>query len=193
MNRVEAMQIFLRVAELSSFTRTAESLALPKASVSTAVQQLEETLGTRLLHRTTRKVQLTQDGQAYYERCKDVLDDLDELDSMFQNGGEALRGRLRVDMPTGVARNFVLPQLPQFLGTHPAIELELSSTDRRVDLVREGYSWCRFCICAGTALVRYRAECVRIGFCTETPPSTTGDFSCKLPLISGSSSRWCSA
>jgi DNA-binding transcriptional LysR family regulator len=139
MNRVEAMQMFTRVAELSSFTRAAESLTLPKASVSTAVQRLEAALGTRLLHRTTRKVQLTQDGQAYFERCKDLLDDLDELDAMFQEGGQTLRGRLRVDMPTGVARNFILPALPQFLDAHPDIELELSSTDRRVDLVREGF------------------------------------------------------
>jgi len=139
MNRPEAMRIFVRVAELAGFTRAAESLGLPKASVSTAVQQLETSLGVRLLHRTTRKVQLTQDGQAFYERCKDLLADLDELQSMFQQGEQALRGRLRVDMSSGVARNFIIPHLPQFLRAHPQIELELSSTDRRVDLVREGF------------------------------------------------------
>ena len=135
----EAMQIFVRVAELASFTQAAERLGLPKARVSTAVQQLEATLGTRLLHRTTRKVQMTQDGQAFYERCKDVLADMDELQAMFQQGGQALRGRLRVDMPTGAARNIVIPRLPEFLGAHPQLELEISSTDRRVDLVREGF------------------------------------------------------
>ena len=139
MNRLEAMQIFARVAELASFTRAAESLGMPKASASNAVQQLESALGTRLLHRTTRKVQLTQDGQAFYERSKDLLADMDELQSMFQQGEQALRGRLRVDMPSGVARNFIVPRLPQFLQAHPQIELELSSTDRRVDLVREGF------------------------------------------------------
>jgi DNA-binding transcriptional LysR family regulator len=139
MNRLEAMQTFVRVAEQASFTRAAESLGLPKASVSTAVQQLEGALGTRLLHRTTRRVQLTQDGQAYYERCKDLLADFDELHTLFQRDEQSLRGRLRVDMPGGMARKHVLPRLPQFLAAHPQIELELSSTDRFVDLVREGF------------------------------------------------------
>jgi DNA-binding transcriptional LysR family regulator len=138
-NRLEAMQIFVRVAELAGFTRAADSLGLPKASVSTAVQQLETSLGARLLHRTTRKVQLTQDGRVFYERCKDLLADMDELQTMFQQDEQALRGRLRVDMSSGVARNFVVPRLPQFLQAHPQIELELSCTDRRVDLVREGF------------------------------------------------------
>lgn len=139
MNQLEAMQIFIRVAELASFTRAADSLGIPKASASTAVQQLEATLGTRLLHRTTRKVQMTHDGQAFYERSKDLLTDVDELQSMFQQGEQSLRGRLRVDMSGGVARLFALPRLPEFMQSHPLIELELSSTDRLVDLVREGF------------------------------------------------------
>lgn len=139
MNRLEAMQIFVRVAELASFTQAADTLGLPKASISTAVKQLESLLGARLLHRTTRKVQLTQDGLAFYERSKDLLADMDELQSMFQHGEAALSGRLRVDMSSGVARNIVIPQLPAFLEAHPRLELELSSTDRRVDIVREGF------------------------------------------------------
>lgn len=139
MRTIEGMQIFVRVAELSSFTQAAEQLSLPKARVSTAVQQLESELGTRLLHRTTRRVQLTQDGQAFYERSKDVLADMDELQTMFQHGVQSLRGRLRVDMPTLIARDQIVPRLPQFLAEHPHIDIELSSTDRRVDLVREGF------------------------------------------------------
>lgn len=139
MNQLEAMQIFVRVAELASYTRAAESLGMPKASMSTAVQQLESEFGTQLLHRTTRKVQMTLDGRACYERCKDLLADMDELRSMFQQGPQALRGRLRVDMPTGIAKNIVIPQLPRFLIQHPLLEIELSSTDRKVDLVREGF------------------------------------------------------
>ncbi|MGZ5818989.1 MAG: LysR family transcriptional regulator [Burkholderiaceae bacterium] len=139
MNRLEAMQIFVRVAELASFTQAADSMGLPKASISSAVKQLESLLGTRLLHRTTRKVQLTQDGQTVYERSKDLLADMDELQSMFQQGEAAISGRLRVDMSSGVARNIVIPQLPAFLEVHPRLELELSSTDRRVDIVREGF------------------------------------------------------
>ncbi len=135
------MEVFCRVAELTSFTQAASSLGLPKAAASTAVQALETRLGTRLLHRTTRKVQLTQDGQAFYERSKDLLADMDELQSMFQQrqGAQGLSGRVRVDMTTGLARNAVLPRLAELLREHPLLELEISSTERRVDLVREGF------------------------------------------------------
>ena len=140
MNPLDRMQIFARVAELASFTQAAQVLGIPKASASLAVQRLEAQLGTRLLHRTTRRVQLTQDGQAYLERCKDLLADVDELQTMFhQPEGSALRGRVRIDMSTGVARQLVLPRLPEFLQRHPLLEVELSSTDRRVDVVREGF------------------------------------------------------
>ncbi|GAB3627329.1 transcriptional regulator [Pandoraea terrae] len=139
MNRLDAMQAFVRVAEMASFTQAADSLGLPKASISNAVKQLENQLGTRLLHRTTRRVQLTQDGQVCYERCKDLLADVDEFEGMFAQGEAALTGRLRVDLPATFARNVVIPRLPEFLEAHPALALELSSTDRRVDLVREGF------------------------------------------------------
>lgn len=140
MSPFDRMHIFVRVAELASFTQAAEALCIPKASASTAVQQLETQLGTRLLHRTTRRVQLTQDGQAYYERCKDLLADVDELQSMFQHpDGAGLKGRVRIDMSTGMARNVVVPRLPELLARHPGLEVELSSTERRVDVVREGF------------------------------------------------------
>jgi DNA-binding transcriptional LysR family regulator len=139
MNELEAMRIFTRVAELASFTRAAESLGLPKASTSVAVQRLESELGTQLLHRTTRKVRLTLDGRAFYDRCQDVLADVEELRTMFQYSPEALRGRLRVDVPTGFAQTAFIPHLPQFLQRHPLLEIELSCTDRKVDVVREGF------------------------------------------------------
>lgn len=141
MSPIDRMHIFTRVAELASFTQAADALGLPKASVSTAVQQLEAELGTRLLHRTTRRVALTQDGQVFYERCKDLLADVDELQTMFQQqeGAQALRGRVRLDMSTGLARQAVIPRLPELLRAHPLLELEISSTERRVDLVREGF------------------------------------------------------
>ncbi len=134
----ETLQIYLRVAELASFTRAADSLGLSKAWISAAIRQLEATLGTRLLQRTTRKVQMTQDGLAFYERSRDLLDEMDELQTMFQADAE-LAGRLRVDLPLAVARNIVIPQLPAFLQAYPRLQLELSSTDRRVDLVAEGF------------------------------------------------------
>jgi DNA-binding transcriptional LysR family regulator len=139
MNTLDAMKVFARVAELGSFTQAANSLGLPKASVSAAVQQLEALVGTRLLQRTTRRVSITQDGQVLHERCRELLDDVEDLRTLFQPEAAVLKGRLRVDMPLGVARLVVLPRLPLFLAAHPQLELELSSTDRRVDLVREGF------------------------------------------------------
>lgn len=139
MNQLEAMRIYVRVAEVASFTQAGEDLGLPKASVSTAVQRLENLLGTRLLHRTTRRVQMTQDGQVFYERCREVLADMDEIQGLFRAEPASLRGRLRIDMPLIMARDIVLPALPDFMRQHPGIEIELSSTDRLVDVVREGF------------------------------------------------------
>jgi transcriptional regulator, LysR family len=139
MDKIHAMQLFIRVAELESFSRAADTLGLPKGSVSRQIQALENLLGARLLHRTTRRVQLTQDGMVYYERAKDLLSNLDELDGMFQHDPSSISGRLRVDMPVGVAKNLVIPKLPAFLQQYPGIELELSSSDRLVDVIREGF------------------------------------------------------
>lgn len=139
MDRIDAMTIFQRVAELGSFTQAAESLGLPKASVSAAVRQLENQLGTQLLHRTTRRVATTQDGQVFHERCRDLLADLDELQSLFAGGRAELAGRLRVDLPSRIGRQLVIPRLPEFLAAHPRLDVELSATDRLVDPVREGF------------------------------------------------------
>ena len=140
MNPMEQMQVFSRVVETGSFTQAAASLGLAKASVSAAVQKLEARLGTRLLHRSTRRLQLSQDGQLFYERAKDVLAELDELHGLFRQADtQSLRGRLRLDMSTGVARQIVMPRLPELLERHPELEIEFSSTERRVDLVREGF------------------------------------------------------
>ena len=138
MNKLELLRSFVRVTELSSFTQASEALSLPRSTVSEHVQALEELLGTRLLLRTTRKVQATPDGEVLYERSKDMLAQMDELEGLFRSDA-TLSGRLRVDMPTAVAHNIVLPRLSEFLSDHPGIDLEISSSDRRVDLVREGF------------------------------------------------------
>ena len=141
MNKLELMKIFTAVCELESFTLAAHTLNLPKASISTSVQKLETLLGTRLLHRTTRKVTITQDGLAVYEQAKDLLLSVEDLEGRFQNQTTELRGRLRVDFPLNVARKIIIPRLPDFLAKHPGIEVELGSTDRRVDLIREGFDF----------------------------------------------------
>ncbi|MBN6334230.1 LysR family transcriptional regulator, partial [Escherichia coli] len=138
MDKIHAMQLFIRVADLESFSRAAETLALPKGSVSRQIQALESHLGVRLLHRTTRRVQLTQDGMVYYERAKDLLSNLDELDGMFQHDPASISGRLRVDMPVGFAKKMVIPHLPDFYQAHPEVEIVLSSSDVRRDMLRDG-------------------------------------------------------
>lgn len=139
MNQLDTLKIFQRVAELASFSGAARQLGLPNASVSLAVQQLEQMLGTRLLQRTTRRVQLTADGEAFYRRSQDLLDEFESLRGMFRAGGQPLSGKLRVDMSSAMAREVVLPALPIFLARHPQLEIELSASDRRVDLVAEGF------------------------------------------------------
>lgn len=136
---LESLRIFAKVAELASFSRAAEQLALPKARISTAVQQLEARIGTQLLHRTTRVVRLTEDGQQFVERCRQLLADAEQLQGMFQNNPAALRGRLRIDLPNVLARDLIVPRLPEFLAAHPLLELGLSTTDRLVDVVHEGF------------------------------------------------------
>lgn len=139
MKDLEALIVFARVAEMKSFTRAAESLGIHKGRASVLVRELEQQTGATLLHRTTRTVQLTEDGRAFYSRARDLLSEAEELQAMFSQGGMSLRGRIRVDMPAVLAQSVVIPALPELLEAHPDLEIELSSTDRRVDLVEEGF------------------------------------------------------
>lgn len=136
---LDNLRAFVRVADLASFTRAAEQLGMAKGRVSDAVSRLENTLGTRLLQRTTRSVHLTQDGAQFLERAKELLQEADELQGMFQPAGSGLKGRLRIDLSHALARDLVVPRLPEFLAAHPQLEIGISTTDRRVDLVREGF------------------------------------------------------
>src|ERR1700744_2190361 len=131
MQKLASILIFLTGAEMGSFSHAADSLGIQKGRASTAVRKLEEDVGVRLLHRTTRSVQLTEDGRAFHARARDLLAEVDDLHVMFADDHVALRGRLRVDLPTEIARSTIVPALPEFLAAHPELELELSSTDRQ--------------------------------------------------------------
>ncbi len=137
MDRVDLLKIFLRVAATGSFSQAADQLSLPRPTVSLAVQQLEARLGARLLHRTTRKVSLTLDGQALLERASDLVDDMLDLEQRFRPSSEGVEGRLRVEAPSRIARRVIAPALPALLAQHPGLEIELRSSDRVVDLVQE--------------------------------------------------------
>ena len=137
MDRFTAMQIFVRVADTGSFTRAAEALQLPKASVSQHVAALETHLSVRLLHRTTRKVRLTDDGRVYYDRIQRVLGDVGELEAGLATAGRSPSGRLRIDVPAAFGVHTLVPALPEFCARYPGIRLEIGSTDRPVDLLGE--------------------------------------------------------
>ena len=109
---LDAIRAFLKVAELASFTRAATQLGLSKSRVSLLVTALETSLGSRLLQRSTRTVQLTSDGETFVARAERLLQDAEELSTLFQ-APSTLRGRLRVDMPVGLARDRVIPRLPE--------------------------------------------------------------------------------
>ncbi|MEB0108927.1 MULTISPECIES: LysR family transcriptional regulator [unclassified Pseudomonas] len=164
MNKLELLRTFVRVTELSSFTQAGERLGLPRSTVSEHVQALEELLGAHLLQRTTRKVQATQDGLVLYERSKDLLAHMEELEGLFRQDEAQLAGRIRVDMPNVMARDLILPRLPDFMHAHPLIELEISTTDRQVDLLAEGF------------------DCVlRVG--AQPDQSVVARWLCSLPML----------
>ena len=112
MDRLMALQAFARVVELGGFTKAGDSLNMPKTTVSDLVQSLESHLGVRLLQRTTRRVTVTPDGAAFYERCANILADLEEAEASVMQARVAPKGRLRVDMPGGLARHLIIPNLP---------------------------------------------------------------------------------
>ena len=137
MDRINALQAFVRVVEAGSFTRAADTLPWSKTTVTQLVQQLEAQLGMPLLQRTTRRVRVTPEGQAYYERITQVLADLAQADASVVQADTALRGSLRVDMPSPLAVLLVLPALPQFRAQYPGITLELGVSDRKIELMHE--------------------------------------------------------
>ena len=138
MDRFNAMRVFTRIVELGGFAKAADSLQLPRASVTVLIKQLEAHLGVQLLQRTTRQVSPTLDGAAYYQRCVRLLSDLEETEAVFSTRRQSPRGTLSVNMPSGIGRFIVIPALPQFTARYPQIELEIGLNDRPVDLIREG-------------------------------------------------------
>lgn len=138
MDRFDQYRVFAQVAEMGSFIKAAHALALPRASVSAAIQQLETQLGVRLLHRTTRQVRLTPDGEQLLDRVRALLTDVEDIDQLFQASQRQVSGRLIIDAPSRIARRVIAPALPGLLRRHPRLQLTLGSSDRAIDLVQEG-------------------------------------------------------
>lgn len=135
MDRLTAMQAYVRVVEAGTFTKAADSLDLPKATVTRLIQTLETHLRTKLLNRTTRRVTVTPDGAAYYERATRLLSDLEELEGSMNQARVTPRGRIRIDVPGVVGREMIIPHLPEFYAKYPDIQIELGVSDRTADLI----------------------------------------------------------
>jgi LysR family transcriptional regulator for bpeEF and oprC len=170
MDRLQAMQVFMGVVDANSFSRAADNLNLPRATVTTTIQNLENHLKVRLLNRTTRSVSLTPDGAAYYERCARILAELEETEAAFRDVAQRPQGRLRIDVPATIGRLILIPQLCDFRERYPDIELVIGMGDRPVDLVQEAVD----CVIRGGELVDSTLVARRIGslsFVTCAAPS----------------------
>jgi DNA-binding transcriptional LysR family regulator len=159
MDRFDAMQAFARVVEAGSFTKAAETLHMSKTSVTQLVQQLEARLRVKLLNRTTRKVNLTADGAVYYERVLRLLEDLDDAETSLSSASALPRGRLRVDVPSPLARKILLPALPAFHARYPDIQIDMGVSDRIVDLIGEKVD----CVVRGGELTDQSLMARRVG------------------------------
>ena len=137
MDQLAGISAFVKTAELGSFVAAGRMLDLSASAVGKAVARLEQQLGVRLLQRSTRRVQLTDEGRMFLERCRQILDDLDDAQSMLLQAAQQPRGRLRVSAPI-VSYHFLLPLVPEFHARHPQVELDIDFNDRIVDLIDEG-------------------------------------------------------
>jgi len=137
MDQIAALRTFVRIVETGSFTQAAVSLNVPKPTVSKLVQQLEAHLRTKLLSRTTRRLAVTSDGAAYYERAVQLLADLEELDASVTASQARPKGRLRIDVSSAIAQRIIVPALDGFFARYPDIQLHIGTSDRPTDLVTE--------------------------------------------------------
>lgn len=157
MDQVLALRVFVRIAETGAFARAADTLAIPRPTVTKLVQDLEAHLGTKLLQRTTRRVSVTPEGAAYYERAVRLLAELQEMDADAASVRVQLRGRLRVDVGSSIANLILIPALPAFRARYPDIQLDVGVSDRPVDLIGDGVDCViRGGVLADTSLVARR-------------------------------------
>jgi LysR family transcriptional regulator for bpeEF and oprC len=138
MDKLQAMEVFVHVVDAGGFTRAAEQLHMPKATVSTLVQALENALSVKLLNRTTRQVNVTADGAAYYEHCLRILADIRDTEDSLSRTHASPSGRLRVEVPSGLGQRVIIPALPDFYRRYPGISMEMGCGDRPVQLIEEG-------------------------------------------------------
>lgn len=139
MDRLAHMEVFVAVVEAGGIGAAADRLGLAKSAVSRRLAELETRLGATLIHRTTRRLNLTEDGHAYYERCVAILADLDEAEAALRQAQVALRGRLKVTLPLSFGLLHLAPLIQEFMTRHPEVRFELDFNDRQVDIMQEGF------------------------------------------------------
>jgi DNA-binding transcriptional LysR family regulator len=161
MDRFDSMNLLIRVVERQSFSAAASDLGIPRSSATLAIKQFEERLGIRLLHRTTRHVTPTLEGEIYYKRCKAIIAEVEDAEAALT--GREVRGLLRIEVHGPMARTFILPELPTFLKRHPALTLHIGEGDRFVDIVREGFD----CVIRGGEIADSDMIVRRLGLARE--------------------------
>jgi DNA-binding transcriptional LysR family regulator len=168
MDRFQEMQSFSAVVDAGSFTQAAESLGLPKAAISRHVAELETRLGVRLLHRTTRRLSLTEEGEVFYARAKELLAGVAEAEMEISSRSRAASGLLRINAPVTFGNLQLAPLWGVFRGLHPQVSLEITLSDRVVDLVEEGFDMAiRIATLPSSTLISKRLASTRVVLCAS--------------------------
>lgn len=137
MDKIETIRRFIAVSQAGSFTKASDQLNLPKSAISTSISQLEQYLKTRLLHRSTRQVTLTEAGERFLLQSRQLLEELDELERQFQHESQDLTGLIKVDMPSRLFSTLIAPNLPAWFALHPHTQIRLIGADHRIDPIKE--------------------------------------------------------
>ncbi|MEO5935525.1 MAG: LysR family transcriptional regulator [Duganella sp.] len=159
MDKFDAMRAFVRIVEAGSFTKAAQTLGMNRASITLLVQQLEANLRVKLLNRTTRQVNVTEDGALYYERVVRLLGELEDVETSLPGALAAPRGQLRVDVPSPFATMILVPALPRFHARFPDIQFDLGASDRKVDLIGDNVD----CVVRGGEITDQSLVARRVG------------------------------
>lgn len=201
MDIVDGMRTFAAVAQTGSFTRAADHLGISAKLASKYVGQLEARLGTQLLRRTTRSVTLTEIGEAYLLRCRPLLDQFDELESVVQTRQSELAGTIRLTAPTGFGSTHLTRALDPFLTAHPDVSVDLHLSDHHVNIVEQGFDLAvRFGLGDGATLVARKLADMRLVCCAAPGylsargwprvPADLAAHDCLLQMTSGTGDRW---
>lgn len=201
MDTIAGMRTFAAVAAHQSFTEGARQVGISTKLASKYVGQLETRLGAQLLHRTTRRVSLTETGAAYLERCQPLLEQFGELEALVQRGQSELAGRIRLTAPTGYGAAHLAPMLQPFQRAHPRVVIEMHLSDHHVSLVEEGFDLAvRFGELKDSSLVARKLGEMRIVCCAApaylaqhgrpTVPEALSAHNCLLQSIAGLGDAW---